>query len=890
MKKHLFIGIVFLLLGQFTFAQTRLLTGVVTDSLKTPLAYTNVLAKPDSIYINMAFAITDEKGRFKLELKENMGYTITVSYLGFKSFEFKIKLSQNATKNIVLKEATNQLEEIILIKELPVNIKKDTITYNTKVFTNGKERKLKQVLKKLPGVEVAKNGSVTVLGKKVTDLLVDGKTFFGGGTKLGVENIPADAVRSVEVLDNYNKVGFLKGLNNSQRMALNIKLKKDKKKFVFGDIEGGKGNGKHYLIHPTLFYYSPKTAVNFIGDVNDIGKKSFTLKDYLDFEGGIGKLLSDPSSYFKLSNSAFAGFLENQDFTAAKNNFAAANITQAINGKIDISGYGILSNTKSTTQNEVLNQYLTNNNSVLESKNTFGNSNNTFAMGKMELTYRPSINDDISYASFFKAANNNNNTNLLSQTKTANTQLNTRKKTLSTTVKQNAEWHKKLSYKHTFSFTANYQYNKSTPNTQWLTNQPILQGLIPLVSDSSFDINQLKYLQINNFGFLFKHYWVINNKNHIYTTLGSRILNEKYQTSEFQNLSDGTQNNFESAGFGNDLDFNLTDTYFGIEHKFKVGKAVLKTGIFGHYYHLKAQQESKHTKNKIVWLPAFTAKYDFSNSEHLNFRYNLKSAFADAPKYAEKFSLLHYNALTKGNPNLDNELYHTARLWYTKFSLYRGIIMNANLSYNKKIHSIRNEIQLQGIDQFTNPVLSRNPENRWQFSTNIRKTISKLTLKIKGNVSTSNYFQSLNNKLFKNKSNIQSLGIALATNVKKGPNFELGYDKRFSQFKSLSNLSKFTNESPYLNLDCDFLKSFKLEADYTRTNYKNDAGLTNRYEVANASLSFQKEDSAWGFKVSGTNIFGVSFKQQNAFSDFLISDTKTFILPRIWLFTLTYKL
>jgi len=306
LKNKLFIGIVFLLISQLAFTQTRLLTGVVTDSLNNVLPYTNVLAKPDSTNINMAFAITDEKGRFKLELKQDLSYTITVSYLGFKSFTFKTKLTQNAIKNIVLKEAANQLEEVILIKELPVNIKKDTITYNTKVFTNGKERKLKQVLKKLPGVEVNKNGGVTVLGKKVTDLLVDNKPFFGGGTKLGVENIPADAVKSVEVLDNYNKVGFLKGLNDSQRMALNIKLKKDKKKFVFGDVEVGKATDSHYLLHPNLFYYSPRTTVNFIGDVNDIGKKSFTIDDYINFEGGFGKLMNNPNSYFNLFNSSFA--------------------------------------------------------------------------------------------------------------------------------------------------------------------------------------------------------------------------------------------------------------------------------------------------------------------------------------------------------------------------------------------------------------------------------------------------------------------------------------------------------------------------------------------------------------------------------------------------------
>ena len=889
MKKRYFLFLCTLFFMNGIFAQTRLLTGVVSDSLKVPLAYANVLAKPDSLNVDMAFAITDEQGRYKLVLKQDQDYSVLVSYLGYKSFNFKIKLANDVTKNIVLQIETNQLDEVILIKELPVNIKKDTISYNTKVFTNGKERKLKQVLKKLPGIEVDKNGSVTVLGKKVTDLLVDGKSFFGGGTKLGIENIPADAIESVEVLNNYNKVGFLKGLNDSQRMALNVKLKKDKKKFAFGDVEVGGGTDSHYLAHPNLFYYSPKTTVNFISDINDIGKKSFTFEDYMNFEGGIGKLFSNPESYFKLSSSDFANFLENQDFIAAKNNFSAANITQYINSKVDISGYGILSNTKSTTHNQSINQYL-GTTQTIENRLTTGENNNTFALGKMEMNYKPSYKDDISYTSFFKFANNYDNMSLLSETSASNTNLNTQTSTHSTTVKQNAEWHKKLSNHHTFSFTANYQYNKGNPTTNWITNQPILQGLIPLISDSQFNISQLKSLQINNLDLLFKHYWVINNFNHIYTTLGSNSLYENYQTSDFQSLSSGEINSFNDAGFDNDLDFSLSDTYFGIEHKFMLGKVVFKSGVFGHFYHLKALQETLTNKHKLVWLPAFKAEYNIRNSEHLNFTYNLKSAFADAPKYADKFQLVRYNAVTKGNADLDNELYHSARLWYTKFSLYRGIIMNVNINYNKKIRSLKNTVQLQGIDQFTSPILSHNPESTWQLSSNVRKTIGALTLKLKGTAVYFNYFQNLNNLTLKNQSNTQSLGIALATNSKKGPNLELGFDKSFSQFKSLNGVSKFSDENPYLNIDYDFLKSFKLEADYTSTNYHNDMGLTNRYQLANATLSYQNEDSAWGFKLSGTNLFGASFKQQNAFSDFLITDDKTFILPRFWLFTLTYKL
>ena len=103
-----------------------------------------------------------------------------------------------------------------------------------------------------------------VRGKKVTRVLVENKTFFTGNSKLAVNNIPADAVDKVEVLDNYNEVAMLKGLQDSEDMAMNILLKEDKKKFVFGDIEVGAGIKDRYLLHPNLFYYSPDTNINFI--------------------------------------------------------------------------------------------------------------------------------------------------------------------------------------------------------------------------------------------------------------------------------------------------------------------------------------------------------------------------------------------------------------------------------------------------------------------------------------------------------------------------------------------------------------------------------------------------------------------------------------------------
>src|SRR5690606_32682947 len=239
--------------------------------------------------------------------------------MGYKPYSFKVLSVKTVVKDIILKENAEELEEVVI--ELPVLVKKDTILYTVEKLLTGEERKLKDVLKKLPGVEVGKDGSVTVQGKKVTTMLVENRKFFGGGSKLAVENIPADAINQVEVIDNYNEVAFLKNLVDSEEMAMNIKLKEDKKKFVFGDIEAGKGNQNFYRTQSNLFYYSPKTSLNAIGNLNNINDEVFTYKQYLDFQTGINQIFKIGNTVFNTPDDDFLQFLESNDVVSGKREF-----------------------------------------------------------------------------------------------------------------------------------------------------------------------------------------------------------------------------------------------------------------------------------------------------------------------------------------------------------------------------------------------------------------------------------------------------------------------------------------------------------------------------------------------------------------------------------------
>ncbi|MEP6929836.1 MAG: carboxypeptidase-like regulatory domain-containing protein, partial [Flavobacterium sp.] len=283
----------------FSFSQTKNFTGKVSDDLNLALPYANVIAKSLQEKVSVKFAISDNTGHYSLELEENVKYEIIASYIGFTEEIFILHPESSIiSHDFKLKSSGENLKEIVIKHDFkPIVVKKDTLIFDVKSFANGNERKMKEILEKLPGIEVDKKGIVTVQGKKVTKMLVEGKSFFGGGSKLAVENIPADALDKIEIIDHFNEVGFMKQVSDSDDLAINVKLKEDKKKFLFGDvqagIEAGAGDNGFYLAHAALFYYTKKTNISFIGDANNVGKSTFTFDDLMRFGGGASSFLSN---------------------------------------------------------------------------------------------------------------------------------------------------------------------------------------------------------------------------------------------------------------------------------------------------------------------------------------------------------------------------------------------------------------------------------------------------------------------------------------------------------------------------------------------------------------------------------------------------------------------
>jgi hypothetical protein len=413
--------LLFAFISMFSFAQSIRFDGIIQDKSGNPLEMANVMAVNTATKAMDSYVITNDKGRFSLTLKPNTAYSVKVSYLGMQAKDVSITTTaENLTQNITLESGGIDLEGVEIVHEMPVSIKGDTIIYNADSFKTGTERKLGDVLKKLPGVEVNADGEVEVEGKKVTKLMVEGKDFFDGDTKLGVKNIPADAIDKVQVLRNYNEISQMKGLdNNTDDVAMNIKLKKGKKNFWFGDMDAGVGiadDKTRYNINPKVFYYSPEYSINLIADFNNIGELPFTIQDYFKFTGGFKKMMAKGGTNFNVSSSDLGiSLLRNNRAKEIDTRFGATNFSYNVSKTWSLSGFAIASSTVTDLETQTRTTTLEspfNPTESTEERDQKTHQKSNLGLFKLSSTYKPNKDLQFDYDALLKLSSQDESNDL----------------------------------------------------------------------------------------------------------------------------------------------------------------------------------------------------------------------------------------------------------------------------------------------------------------------------------------------------------------------------------------------------------------------------------------------------------------------------------------------
>ncbi|PIF60896.1 carboxypeptidase-like regulatory domain-containing protein [Flavobacterium sp. 11] len=896
------ILIAFFFITSFSFAQSVKLEGLITDSKTVGLEMANVMAVNKATKAMDSYAITNDKGKFLLNLKPNTSYSLKISYLGMQNKELEITTtSENSIKNIALEEGGIELDGVEIVREMPVSIKGDTIVYNADSFKSGTERKLEDILKKLPGVEVNADGEIEVEGKKVSKLMVEGKDFFDGDTKLGVKNIPADAIDKIQVLRNYSEIGALKGVENNQdNVAMNIKLKSGKKNFWFGDMTAGIGvahQESRYLINPKLFYYSPKYSINLITNFNNIGELPLTVQDYFKFTGGFRGMMQKGGSSFNVSsNDLGISLLRNNRAKEIETKFGATNFSYNVNKAWTLSGFGILSSSETDLETKSQTNILQPNSSEIlstENRQETANQKSNLGLFKLSSSYKPSARFQFDYDVLTKLSKQDENNSLLRESvvnSNSNTEnINTLKKQDPISVNQNLSLYYTQSDKNIFAFEMQHLYQEEDPfyNAN-LQSQPF--NLADYIAGQNRNnINQSRFVKTSKIDAKLDYYYMVTPKTNINVTLGNTYSHQNFNSNIFQILDNETVNNLEDVANTNDVNYNFNDTFLGLHYKILSGKFTFTPGVSLHSYNMTNEQlGTSNSQNFFRALPDFLAIYQIKKAETLTYNFSYTNNFTDINQLAEGFVFSNYNSLTKGNRLLENATAQVHSLRYFKYNMFNFENINALASYSRRVDAIKTRAVFNGVNQTSSPfnsdfadeTLSGNGSYGRSFLKNYKASLG-------ANLNWSKFNNIQNNVLSTNESFTQSYTLKASTNYKNMPNLELGYNIVTNDY----NNTTFYTEKPFARLDYFFLKSFSFVAEYEFYHYYNNTKtVNNEYDFLSASLIYQKKGSKLEYKMSGTNLLNTTSLNDDNFSQFATRTSQYTVQPRYVIFSLKYNL
>jgi len=714
--------LLFLLFPIISFAQNIRFEGVIQDNSKIPLEMANIMAMNQTTKAMDAYAITNDKGKFVLNLKPNTTYAIKLSYLGMQNKEIALTTqTSNMVQNITMESGGIELEGVEIVREMPVSIKGDTIVYNADSFKTGTERKLEDVLKKLPGVEVNADGEVEVEGKKVTKLMVEGKDFFDGDTKLGVKNIPADAIDKVQVLRNYNENSILKGVENNQdNVAMNIKLKDGKKNFWFGDMNAGggiddKGKADRYNINPKLFYYSPKYSINLISNFNNIGELPLTIQDYFKFTGGFRSMMGKGGSSFNVSsNDLGISLLRNNRAKEIDTKFGATNFSYNPTKSWSLSGFGIFSSSITDLETKTKTNYLQPNSSEIastENRQEVAHQKNSLGLFKLSSSYKPNANFQFDYDILGKLSNQEEVNSLLRETiVTTNSNsenINTAKKQAPNSVNQNLSFYYTASDKNVFAFESQHLYQDEDPfyNANLATQPFNFSGYVS--GQNRNNINQNRFVKTNKLDTKLDYYYMVTPKSNINVTLGNTNSFQSFNSSIYQILDNGTINDLNDPSNTNDVHYRFNDAFLGLHYKMLSGKFTFTPGVSAHTYSMNNQQLGTDYKlNFTRLLPDLFVLYQIKKAETLTYNFSFTNNFTDINKLAEGYVLNSYNSLSKGNRLLENAIIQTHSLRYFKYNMFNFENIFAYATYSRTIDAVKSRFRYDGVNQTSSPINS----------------------------------------------------------------------------------------------------------------------------------------------------------------------------------------
>lgn len=770
---------------------TRVVRGITRDFVDVlPGTTIKLLSASDTLA-----TITDIKGTFKFPAVKSSKFNLTVSAIGYRTFKkeynFSSELDLIEIPKIILDDDINKLNEVVITALIPVKIKGDTVEFDARAFPVREGDAVEEMVKKLPGMELSKEGAITVLGQPITRVRLNGKDFFGDDASAAIQNLPADIVKSLQVIDDYGDQANVTGIKTGEpQKILNINTMANKRNGYFGRAEAGMGTADRYAGRIRASSFKENQQLSFDATLGNTRGKSEGTTDSkavkLNYRNTWGKKLESYGSY---------------RFNNINNNTLEQVYSQNI-----FQDYTRFDNENNTANRMDSDHRLSWNFEYAIDKNNY-------IKVEPNISYNPSRSDNVGSTL----------TRLLSASSTR--QNHAQNKSLSSEIGTEMFYNHKFTRPgRNFSVNADLSYSKGNQERNLNNEYEYIDSLNNISTEeqyqfsSSDNLNRrtrlgfsyVEPLSKSSF-FEFNYEW---NRSHTESARDTRDI-DPLTGQQSSNLQ--LSNNYNYAFITNKV---------GLTYRMTKSNINYIIGLSAQPALLKGDDRSRNisTSNSTFnWIPTARLAYNFSKKQAIVARYDGRSkqpGFNQLQPITDNSNL--QNTVT-GNPNLKPEFVHNLGLEYRQSDWASGYNMFADINLGRtdsKIISSRVIIpdSLKQQTTFVNANGFYNARGTYNFSKPFAGR--KFTLSYYGAANFSNNIAFTNNERNVGKNTVISQGLKVRIDLKDVIDAQL--NTSFSHSRTSYSSAAFTERKLYryfISLEgrSHFFKDLTLGYDLSQT-------------------------------------------------------------------------
>ncbi|MFZ4106979.1 outer membrane beta-barrel protein, partial [Flavobacterium sp.] len=796
-------------------------------------------------------------------------------------------------------------EVVIKGQAPPIRIKKDTLEFNVSSFKVRPDANVETLLKQLPGVEIDTDGKITVNGKVVNQILVNGKPFFDKDGKVALQNLPSDIVNKVQITDTKTKKEEKTGAAASSYSAsINLTIDEEKNKGFFGKVMGGKGSDGRYESSALMNYFKNKRKISVLASSNNINSTGFSMDEVFDNMGGgrVRNMNTYSDGSFSIDGRRYGG-----GSGITQSNLLGINYSDewTKNTESSLSYFYSGVNTKNENKTSQIN-FLPSGNFTTNSNSSSNEDRYTHNVSSVFEYKLDSLTSLVIEPNFTKSNSKNRNlvvqssfdaTNAMLNSSTSNTNNENDANTFSNTLSFTKSFKKKNKY---LSLVFENENGTTTENDFLQSNTTFYQGTV--TQDNRNQFNKSKNLNAN-YRTEFEFTQPITDSLQIKVGLEYKFN----KNIDSRNSFDYDPAN-QSYSIENDL---LTNAFNSIEKTFTPNTGII---FSRNKYNLNANLGTNiinfnndatylnvnSTLNKQFILPYMSAygNYRFTKTKNLWINYNYSYDLPTARQLLPIEDLANPLNTYIGNPNLDLDKYHGVYLSFRDYDYAiksgYGTYMGGNFYDNKIVSSVTYDENRKRATTYANVSGNYNSWLGVYWNKTIKKDANKYRFELR-----------LNNNFGLSKGYTDGeMYLAKTYSFSPRVNFTYEYGELFTINPSYNYSYNTTNYTNYvIGSASNYTHKFNLQVtNYYPKNwiFGNDFGYTYNSNIAdgfkkdfflwNTSLSYGLFEKKLLAKIKVYDLLNQNLSAIRTITPTTIRDEENIVLKRYVMFSLTYKL